>query len=103
MSRVLTDSGILALGTAMLVFAVAGYLLTNIPMWQRLLLVAGGICTCIPEAMTDYIGFAIGAVVVVLQILKYRSEKEQRAAAVQQPKVVKKILADTSEVNLDEE
>ena len=79
------------------------YLLTNIPMWQRLLLLAGGICTCIPESMTDIIGFAIGGVVVVLQILKWRSEKDQRAAAIQQPKVVKKILADTSEVNLDEE
>lgn len=63
--QIITDSGILALGTAMLVFAVAGYLLTNIPMWQRLLLLAGGICTCIPESMTDIIGFAIGGVVVV--------------------------------------
>ena len=101
--QIITDSGILALGTAMLVFAVAGYLLTNIPVWQRLLLLAGGICTCIPESLTDIIGFAIGGVVVVLQILKWRSEKDQRAAAIQQPKVVKKILADTSEVNLDEE
>ena len=97
------DTGILALGTAMLVFAVAGYLLTNIPMWQRLLLVAGGICTCIPESITDIIGLSIGAVVVVLQIFAAQKAKKERSAVASQPRVVKKIVADTSEVNLDEE
>ena len=97
------DTGILALGTAMLVFAVAGYLLTNIPMWQRLLLVAGGICTCIPESITDIIGLSIGAVVVLLQIFAAQKAKKERAAVADQPRVVKKIVADTSEVNLDEE
>ncbi len=97
------DTGILALGTAMLVFAVAGYLLTNIPVWQRLLLLAGGICTCIPEPITDVIGLSIGAVVVVLQIFAARKVKMERANVADQPKVVQKIVADTSEVNLDEE
>lgn len=97
------DTGILALGTAMLVFAVAGYLLTNIPMWQRLLLVVGGICTCIPETITDIIGLSIGAVVVVLQVFAAQKARSERAAVADQPKVIKKILADTSEVNLDEE
>lgn len=97
------DTGILALGTAMLVFAVAGYLLTNIPMWQRILLVVGGICTCIPESITDIIGLSIGAVVVVLQIFAAQKVKKERGSVADQPKVVKKIVADTSEVNLDEE
>ncbi|MCQ4864642.1 TRAP transporter permease [Pseudoflavonifractor phocaeensis] len=100
---ILHDTGILALGTAMLVFAVAGYFMTNLPLWQRLLLVVGGICTCIPEGFTDLLGLSIGAAVVVLQIIKHRHVRKETASAVPQQKVVKRIVADTSEVNLDEE
>ena len=101
--QIVHDAGILALGTSMLVFAVAGYLLTNIPMWQRLLLVVGGICTCIPETFTDIVGLGIGAFIVVLQIIarqKYVKEHPELANAV---KTVKHVEADTSKVNLDEE
>ncbi len=97
------DVGILALGTAMLVFAVAGYMLTNVPMWQRLLLLVGGICTCIPETITDIVGLGIGAAIVALQVVAAQKVKKERGNIADQPKVVKKIVADTSEVNLDEE
>ncbi|MGE4276665.1 MAG: TRAP transporter permease [Lawsonibacter sp.] len=96
------DVSILALGTSMLVFAVAGFLLTNIPMWQRLLLVCAGILTCIPETFTDVAGIIIAIIVVVLQVLKYQREKRLQPVT-EEHKVVKKIVADTSEVNLDEE
>ena len=101
--QIVHDAGILALGTSMLVFAVAGYLLTNIPVWQRLLLVVGGICTCIPETVTDFVGLGIGIFIVVLQVIarqKYLKEHPELANAV---KTVKHVEADTSKVNLDEE
>ena len=100
---IIHDSGILALGTAMLVFAVAGYLLTDIPIWQRILLVVGGICTCIPESFTDIVGLSIGVVIVVLQIF---ARKKYMAAHPELANAAKKVVhveADTSKVNLDEE
>ena len=100
---IIHDSGILALGTAMLVFAVAGYLLTDIPLWQRILLVVGGICTCIPESFTDIVGLSIGVVIVVLQIF---ARKKYMAAHPELANAAKKVVhveADTSKVNLDEE
>ena len=102
--QIVKDTGILCLGTCMLVFAVAGHFLTSIPRWQRVLLIIAGIMTCIPEAISDYIGFAIGGFVIILHVIKYIGEKDQRiAAAAETSKVVKTIIADTSEVNLDEE
>ena len=100
--QILTDSGILFLGTCLLVFAVSGYFLSNIPMWQRIALLVAGICTCIPETISDIIGFSIGGVIVLLQVVKYMREKKAMAG-VAQVKTVRKIVADTSEVNLDEE
>ena len=100
---IIHDSGILALGTAMLVFAVAGYLLTDILVWQRILLVVGGICTCIPESFTDIVGLSIGVVIVVLQIF---ARKKYMAAHPELANAAKKVVhveADTSKVNLDEE
>jgi TRAP-type uncharacterized transport system fused permease subunit len=58
------DVSILVLGTVLLVFAVAGYLKVNFPMWQRIVLLIGGILTCIPEDITDVVGLVIGGAMV---------------------------------------
>ena len=98
------DTGILALGTILLVFCVAGYIFTNVPMWQRLLLLVAGIFTCIPEPITDYIGLTIGAIIIILNYLKKKKIKAtQGPSGSTEPIVVQTVVADTSQVNLDEE
>ena len=72
-------------------------------MWQRILLLVGGICTCIPETYTDIIGLAIGAVVVVLQVLAKQKFVKEHPELANATKTVKHVEADTSKVNLDEE
>ena len=101
--QILTDSGVLLLGTAFLVFGVAGYFKTFIPMWQRVLLAFAGILTCIPEAFTDYMGFALGFVMLGLNVAKYMKDKKEHPELYSGERVVKHITADTSEVILDEE
>jgi TRAP transporter 4TM/12TM fusion protein len=96
------DVSILVLGTVLLVFAVAGYLKVNFPMWQRIVLLIGGILTCIPEDITDVVGLVIGGAMVVLNLIAYSKEKKDHPEQ-GGGKVVKEILADTSECKLDEE
>ncbi|MBQ2896099.1 MAG: TRAP transporter fused permease subunit [Oscillospiraceae bacterium] len=100
---IIHDTGILAIGTAFLVYAVAGYFKTDIPMWQRIALVVGGICTCIPETFTDILGISIGVIVLGLNILKYLKLRKEHPELFNAEKVVKRMTVDTSEVNLEEE
>lgn len=93
---IIHDNGVLMFGTAMLVFAVAGFLLTNIPNWQRVLLLIGGICTCIPETISDLIGFVIFVFILFLQIIAHKKEGPRKAAA----EKIEVIEADTSQVDV---
>ena len=49
--------------------ALEGYLLTNMPWYQRLLAVVGGLMLIFPGTATDIGGLAMAAVVVALQLL----------------------------------
>ncbi|MBQ5592591.1 MAG: TRAP transporter permease [Clostridia bacterium] len=44
-----------------------GYLLKNMPWWQRLLALAGGLCMIIPGITTDIIGVVAIAVILIVQ------------------------------------
>ena len=57
--------------------ALNGHLFRRIPVVLRLVLVAGGLCMMVPETLTDIVGFAAVAAVVVLQ---YMSHKRHAAA-----------------------
>ena len=50
--------------------AVEGYLKTTMPMWQRIILAIGSFMLIIPEWITDIIGIAVVAVMVLLNFRK---------------------------------
>ncbi len=66
------------------IFAVAagleGYMHRPTPIWQRLLLLVGGLMLISPDGMTDIIGIAIIAVIVVLQYGLHPKKKAPEAA-----------------------
>ena len=49
--------------------SLEGYLITNMPWYQRLLAVVGGLMLIFPGTATDIGGLAMAAVVVALQLL----------------------------------
>ena len=44
-----------------------GYMHHRVPIWQRILLVGGGLCMVAPDLITDIIGIAVVAVIIVIQ------------------------------------
>jgi TRAP transporter 4TM/12TM fusion protein len=56
-----------------------GYMFKHMPLWERLMGIAGGLMLIIPEPLTDVLGFGLIGVMVVLQIL---GRKKARAAAI---------------------
>ena len=57
--------------------ALNGHLFRKVPVVLRLALMAGGLCMMVPETLTDIVGFAAVAAVVILQ---YMSHKRHTAA-----------------------
>ncbi|MBR3754427.1 MAG: TRAP transporter permease [Clostridia bacterium] len=53
-----------------------GYLLKNMPWWQRVLALAGGLCMIIPGITTDAVGVAIIVVLLILQ--KFTGKKPEK-------------------------
>ncbi|MBQ2964801.1 MAG: TRAP transporter permease [Clostridia bacterium] len=53
-----------------------GYLLKNMPWWQRILALAGGLCMIIPGITTDAVGVAI--IVVLLLLQKFTGKKPEK-------------------------
>ncbi len=62
------------------IYAVAsgmeGYHSVKLPWWQRFMILAGGLMLIVPETITDIIGIALVAAVIVLQKV---AEKKQKA------------------------
>ncbi len=52
-----------------------GYLQTKMNTLVRILSLVGGFCMIVPEQITDYVGIAIMAVVVVMQTMRKKAEK----------------------------
>ena len=46
-----------------------GYLLRPMPWWQRILALAGGLCMIIPGIVTDIVGVALIALVLLIQVV----------------------------------
>ena len=57
-----------------------GYMYVKCPWWQRVLLLGGGLLCIIPGAVTDIAGFALIAVVFVIQKLTEKKHPELKAA-----------------------
>jgi len=58
---------------------LAGFVQDNCSWYERIILIGGGLCMIIPGVLTDVIGFAILAAIVVWQ--KMRVRKREGAAA----------------------
>jgi TRAP transporter 4TM/12TM fusion protein len=58
-----------SVGVCLFAGGLHGYLLTAASYWQRLVLVAAGLCLVIPEYYTDLAGALLGAIVIVSQRL----------------------------------
>ncbi|MBR3880108.1 MAG: TRAP transporter fused permease subunit [Mailhella sp.] len=56
-----------AVGLIALASGLQGYLVTNAPIWQRIILVASGLCLIIPGTMTDLGGMGGFAAIFLLQ------------------------------------
>ncbi len=60
--------------------ALEGYIMTKTPIWQRVLLAAGGLSLIYPSLMTDLIGLGVIAVMLVLQVIMRNHERHVAAA-----------------------
>ena len=49
---------------------LAGYLLLPFKTWERVLMIIAGVCTCIPETVSDVAGIAIALAIIVEQIVR---------------------------------
>jgi len=56
-----------------------GYFLREMPWWQRIVALAGGLCMVIPGIVTDAIGVAV--IVVLLLIQSFTGNKKEKKAA----------------------
>ena len=56
-----------------------GFILTKTPIWQRVLLIAGGLSLIYPGLLTDVIGIGVIALMLVVQVLLRRSERHAMA------------------------
>ena len=60
--------------------ALEGYLFCKMPVYQRLISLAGGLMLIYPGAVTDVIGLGLFAVVVVLQVMTRKADAGKAAA-----------------------
>ena len=56
-----------------------GYMMRNMPWWQRIAAVAGGLCMIIPGLATDAIGLAIIVLIFLIQKLGGKKDKGNKA------------------------
>lgn len=53
------------------IYAVAagmeGHMFTKLPVWQRLITLAAGMCLIVPETITDIVGIAVIVLIIVIQ------------------------------------
>jgi TRAP transporter 4TM/12TM fusion protein len=62
-----------------------GYFITGANVWQRVLLIAGGLLLIDPGLITDIVGAVIAAVVIFWQLLTRRQVAQQKVPAQQSP------------------
>jgi TRAP-type uncharacterized transport system fused permease subunit len=68
-----------SIGITMFAGGLHGYFLTRANLWQRVLLLGGGLLLIDPNWITDIIGALIAAVVIGTQSVSRRAERDQTA------------------------
>ena len=53
-----------------------GYMHHHVSVWQRFLLIGAGLCMIIPETITDFVGLAVIALVILFQYVFERSKAD---------------------------
>lgn len=74
---IVSATAILMVGTIFLDIGVSGYLKTPMKRVERILFVASGFITCLPIEHSDPIGIAMGIVLVVLHIIRWRASEKK--------------------------
>ncbi len=67
------------IGIFMISAGMEGYMMKNMPWWQRIMALAGGLCMIIPGITTDAVGVALIVVLILLQ--KFTGKKEEKVKA----------------------
>jgi len=69
------------IGMVALSAGLEGYFLTHLKIWEKLPLIAAGILMVIPSGITDVIGIAIFAVIIVFEIIRKKASKKNEITA----------------------
>ena len=60
------------IGALFLATGVEGYFLANVPWYQRIMFITGGLCLFTPEWITDLVGIGIVIIPTILQLKQWR-------------------------------
>jgi TRAP transporter 4TM/12TM fusion protein len=70
-----------AAGMVALSAGLEGFLLTHLKIWERIPLIIAGVLMVIPSGITDVIGIAIFAVIIVFEIIRKNASKKNEIPA----------------------
>lgn len=65
--QIITHSVILIVGTVFLTMGLSGFFLISFNKIERIAMFIAGVCVCIPESVSDIIGFVIGGLILIEQ------------------------------------
>jgi TRAP-type uncharacterized transport system fused permease subunit len=71
-----------SVGVVLFAAGLHGYLIAPASLWQRALLLIGGLCLIKPGLYTDLAGAALASVVIAAQVIERRNAREQLAKQV---------------------
>ena len=58
-----------------------GYMMKKMPVWERIIALAGGLCMIIPGLTTDAVGLGLIVLVIILQLIGKKKEEKSKAIA----------------------
>ncbi len=58
-----------------------GYMYKHMPIWERIIALAGGLCMIIPGLATDAVGLGLIVLVIILQLIGKKKEEKLKAKA----------------------
>jgi TRAP transporter 4TM/12TM fusion protein len=70
-----------AAGMVALSAGLEGFLLTHLKIWERIPLIIAGVLMVIPSGITDVIGIAIFAIIIVFEIIRKNASKKNEIPA----------------------
>ena len=65
--QIITHSVILIVGTVFLTMGLSGFFLISFNKIERIAMFIAGVCVCVPESVSDIVGFVIGGLILIEQ------------------------------------